>query len=136
MSCRPEEEFAQGPESQTLSETEHSVTPTKESRKHGASHADPDAADPECRSDEEEEFDAKKTRPPRHVLVYEVVKRWVTGERAVQDHKAIEAELDEMMREHLELSGQKKFSWISDSQYRSWRMEVCAHAYKQTRRQI
>ena len=48
-------------------------------------------------------------RPPRHVLVYEVVKRWVTGEKALLDHKAIEAELDEIMREHLELSGQKKF---------------------------
>ena len=79
MPCRPEEQFAQGPE------TEHPVTPTKESRNHGASHADQDAADPDRRSDEEEVLDAKKTRPSRHVLQYEVVKRWVTGERAVQD---------------------------------------------------
>ena len=46
MPCQPEEEFAQGPE------TEHPVTPTKESRNHGASHADPDAADPECRGNQ------------------------------------------------------------------------------------
>ena len=75
MPCRPEEQFAQGPE------TEHPVTPTKESLNHGVSHADPDAADPECRSDAEEELDAKNIRPPRHVLQYEVVKRWVTGDR-------------------------------------------------------
>ena len=100
MPCRPEEESAQGPE------PEH---PVKESRNHGASHADPDEADPDCRSDEEEVLDAKKTRPPRHVLVYEVVKRWVTGDRAVQDIKVINVELDEIMREHMELSGQKKF---------------------------
>ena len=46
MPYRPEEEFVQGPE------TEYPVTPTKESRNHGASHADPDAADPDRRSDE------------------------------------------------------------------------------------
>ena len=91
------------------SELPHPATPTKPSRNDGASHADSDAADPDPRSDEEEESGAKLIRPPRHVLQYEVVKRWVTGEKAVLDQKAIEAELDEIMREHLELSGQKTF---------------------------
>ena len=85
------------------------VTPTKQSRNDGASHADPDAEDPDQQSDQEEELGATKIRPPRHVLQYEVVKRWVTGEKALLDNAAIEAELDEIMREHLELSGQRKF---------------------------
>ena len=93
MPCRPEEQFAQGPE------TEHPVTPTKKSRNHGASHADPDAADPDRRSDQEEGLEAKKTRPPRHVLQYEVVKRWVTGERAVLSEAQIKTELEELMFE-------------------------------------
>ena len=49
------------------------------------SRADPYAEDP-CRlSDEEEGLGAKKSRPPRHVRKYEVVKRWVTSDRAVLD---------------------------------------------------
>ena len=73
MPCRPEEQFAQGPE------PEHPVTPTKPPRNDGASRADPYAEDPYRRSDEEEGLGAKKIRPPRHVLQYEVVPRWVTG---------------------------------------------------------
>ena len=40
---------------------------------------------------------------------YEVVKRWVTGERAVQSREVINAELEELMREYFKLSGQRKF---------------------------
>ena len=50
-------------------------------------------------------------RPPRHVLKYEVVKRWVTGERAEQDHVVIETQLETLMREYMELSGQRKVFW-------------------------
>ena len=48
-------------------------------------------------------------RPPRHVLTYEVVKRWVTGERAVLSDTQIKTELEELMYEPMELSGQRKF---------------------------
>ena len=39
-------------------------TPTKSAGNDGASHADPDAEDPDRGSDEEEELGAKKIRPP------------------------------------------------------------------------
>jgi hypothetical protein len=84
-------------------------TPTKSAGNDGASHADPDAEDPDRGSDEEEELGAKKIRPPRHVLTYEVVKRWVTGEKALQSSATIHAELEELCREFMELSGQRKF---------------------------
>ena len=82
---------------------------TKSAGNDGSGHADPDAEDPDRQSDEEEELGAKKIRPPRHVLQYEVVKRWVTGEKALQSREAIHAELEELCREFLELSGQKTF---------------------------
>ena len=83
MPCRPWEEEQQDPA------PKHPVTPTKASRNDGASHADSDAEDPATHSEEEEELGAKKIRQPRHVLKYEVVKRWVTGERAVLDEDEI-----------------------------------------------
>ncbi len=98
MPCRPEEEFAQGPE------PEHPVTPTKPTCNAGASHADPDAEGRETESDWEEDLGAKKRRPPRHVLKYVVVKRWVTGDRAEMDEDAIRSELETEMRELMELS--------------------------------
>ena len=67
-----------------VSEPPNPVTPTTPVRNDGASHADPYAADPNRLSDEEEGIGAKKPRPPRHVLQYEVVKRWVTGKRALR----------------------------------------------------
>jgi hypothetical protein len=73
MPCLPEEEFAQGPK------PEHPVTPTKPTLNDGASHADPDAKGRKTESDREEDLGAKKRKPPRHVLKYVVVKRWVTG---------------------------------------------------------
>ena len=78
-------------------EPDHPVTPTKPSRNDGASRADPYAEDPYRLSDEEEGLGATKIRPPRHVLKYEVVKRWVTGERAVLSEEQIEAELEDLM---------------------------------------
>ena len=87
MPCRPEEEFAQGPE------PEHPVTPTKPTRNARASHADPDAEGREPESDREQDLGAKKIRPPRHVLKYVVVKRWVTGDRAYMDEEQFEVNL-------------------------------------------
>ena len=103
MSCRPWEEPT------PVSEPPHPVTPTKPSGNDGASRADPYAADPYRLSDEEEGVGAKKIRPPRHVLQYEVVKRWVTGERAIMSNEQIRAELEEIMYAHMEMSGQRKF---------------------------
>ena len=76
---------------------EHPVTPTKPSRNDGASHADSDAKDLYCRSDEEEGLGVKKIRPPRHVLKYEVAKRWDTGERAALDDDKINSELEDLL---------------------------------------
>ena len=88
MSCRPWEEPTPD------SEPPHPVTPPRLSRNDGASRAHPDPEDPYRLSDEEEGIGAKKPRPPRRVLTYEVVKRWVTGERAVLDNDKINSELN------------------------------------------
>ena len=90
MSCRPWEEPTPD------SELPPPSTPTKPAGNDGASHADPDAEDPDRQSDQEEELGATKIRPPRHVLQYEVVKRWVTGEKALQSSATIHAELEEL----------------------------------------
>ena len=106
MPCRTWEEEQLDPA------PEHPVTPTKPTRNDGASHADPDAEGRETESDREEDLVAKKIRPPRHVLKYVVVKRWVTGDRAEMDEDAIRSELETEMRELMELSrqsGQRKF---------------------------
>ena len=105
MSYRPWEE------STLDSQPPHPVTPTKPSRNDGASRAHPYPEDPYRLSDEEEGLGAKKPRPPRHVLKYEVVKRWVAqaGDRAELDDDKINSELEDLMREHMELSGQQKF---------------------------
>ena len=103
MSYRPWEEPT------PVSEPENPITPTKPSRNDGASRADSDAEDPAAQSDEDEGIGAKKIRPPRHVLKYEVVKRWVTGDRAELDDDKINSELEDLMREHMKLSGQRKF---------------------------
>ena len=102
MPCRPWEESA------PVSEPDNPVMPTKPSHNDGASRADPYAEDPYRLSDEDEGLGAKKPRPPRHVLQYEIVKRWVTGERAELDDDKINSELEDLMREYMELSGQRK----------------------------
>ncbi len=88
---RPREEEQLDPE------PEHPNTPTKPTSKDGASHASPNAEVLETESERElrrreEEIGAKKIRPPRHVLKYVVVKRWVTGERAKINKDAIRSE--------------------------------------------
>ena len=91
-----------------VSEPENPVTPTKPCRNDGGSRADPYAEDPYRLSEEEEGLSVKKIRPPRHVLKYEVVKRWVTGERAMLSQDKIKAELEDLMCEYMDLSGQQK----------------------------
>ncbi len=103
MPCRPEEEEQLDPA------PEPPVTPTKPTCNAGASHAYPDAKVLENESDREEDLGVKKLRPPRHVLKYVVVKRWVTGERAEMDEDQIHSELEAEMRQLMELSGQRKF---------------------------
>jgi hypothetical protein len=44
-----------------------------------------------------------------HVLKYEFVKRWVTGEKAEKDEDDIQVELLEAICNMMELSGQRKF---------------------------
>ena len=102
MSYRPWEEPT------PVSEPPHPVTPTKPPPNDGASRAHPYPEDPYRLSDEEEGIGAKMPRPPRHVLQYEVVKRWITGERAIMSNEQIKAELEESMYEHMEMSGQRK----------------------------
>ena len=70
-------------EATPVSEPPNPVTPTEPSRNDGASRADSDAEDPAGQSDEEERLGAKKPLPPRHILQCEVVKRWITCDRAV-----------------------------------------------------
>ena len=86
MPCRPEEEFAQGPE------PPHPVTPTKLTGNDGGWHADPDAEISEGEGDLNEEVPQKRKRS-HTVLSYEVVKHWVTGERAEKDDDVIKTEL-------------------------------------------
>ena len=70
MPCRPWEEFAQGPE------PPNPATPTESTGNDGAGHADPDAEYSDAESDLEV---PQKRKRSRTILVYEVVKRWVTG---------------------------------------------------------
>ncbi len=83
MSCRSDKEEAQIPESP------NPITPTKPPRNDGAGYDNSDAEIPLTQSDEEEEERPKQKR--KHVVAeYELVKRWVTGERAVQPEEDIE----------------------------------------------
>ena len=83
-------------------------------------------------SDEEEELGAKKIRPPRHVLKYEVVQRWVTGERAEKDEDVITTELETLMREYVELSSQRQ----KITSNREAILEARVLAYRQTLHRI
>ncbi len=80
MPCQPDEQEDQD------SAPEHPVTPTKSTRNDGASHAGPNA---EVQETESERDKCKTIRPPRHILKYVVVKRWVTGIRAEMDEDQI-----------------------------------------------
>ena len=72
MPCRPSADFAQGPEPEN----------------DGAKLDDPDAEEPVVQSNDDEDLPQKQKRT-RHVLIYEVVKRWVTGERAVLHSRGV-----------------------------------------------
>ena len=100
MPCRPEEEFAQGPE------LPNPAMPTDSTGNAGAGHAEPDAEKSDAESDLEAPQKRKRTRT---ILSYEVVKRWVTGDRAELTEDEIKAELALEATKLMELSGQKKF---------------------------
>ena len=67
-----------------------------------------------------------------------VVQRWVTGDKAEKDEDEIQRELDVLMRELMELSGQRKFFGHKNNPTRDRQriMEARALAYRQTRHQI
>ncbi len=98
MSCRPLDK------EQLDSAPEDPLTPTKASRNDGTRYAYLIDEVPETESERDEELGAKKIRSQRHVFIDEVVKRWVTGERAKMDEDVIQSELDAAMRELMELS--------------------------------
>ena len=100
MPCRPEEEFAQGPD------PPNPAMPTDSTGNAGAGHAEPDAENSDAESDLEAPQKRKRTRT---ILSYEVVKRWVTGDRAELTEDEIKAELALEATKLMELSGQKKF---------------------------
>ena len=100
MPCRPEEEFAQGPD------PPNPAMPTDSTGNAGAGHAEPDAENSDAESDLEAPQKRKRTRT---ILSYEVVKRWVTGDRAELTEDEIKSELALEATKLMELSGQKKF---------------------------
>ena len=100
MPCRPEERFAQGPESH------HLVTPTKPTGNDGAGHATKDTENSDAESDLEV---PQKQKRFRTILRYAVVQRWVTGDRAELTDQEIQAQLKEEACKLMELSGQKGF---------------------------
>ena len=100
MPCRPEEESAQDPE------PPNPVMPTDSIGNAGAGHADPDAIN----SDDESDLEApQKPKRPHTILSYEIVQRWVNGDRAEFTDEEIHAELAVEATKLMELSGQRKF---------------------------
>ena len=78
------------------------VMPTESTGNDGAGHAEPDAEN----TDDESDLEApQKQKRPHTVLAYEVVKRWVTGDRAELTDQEIQAQL-----ELLEVEGWKHAS--------------------------
>ncbi len=93
------------------------MTPTKATRNDGAEDEETDAQVSGTESDLDEEL-LQKQRRTRTILKNEVVKRWVTGDRAEKDDAEIQVELETEMRNLMELSGQKKIqknSWTQGS---------------------
>jgi hypothetical protein len=70
------------------------VTPTKPPGNDGAGHDNQDANRPVTQSNENAELGLKQKRQ-RIVVVYRVVKQWVTGDRAEQPEGNSERELIE-----------------------------------------
>ncbi len=96
MPCRSDEVEPQ------ISESPNPVMPAKPPRNDGAGYDNSDAKFPLTQSDEEQEERPKQKRK-RVIAEYELVKRWVTGERAVQPEDDIERELIEEARELMHL---------------------------------
>ena len=95
MPCRPEERSAQSPEQP------NPVMTTESTGHDGAGHADPDAEN----SDSESDLEApQKQKRARTVLAYEVVQRWVTGDRAEFTEPEIQGELVVEASKLMELS--------------------------------
>ena len=101
MPCRPEERSAQSPE------PPNPAMPTDSTGNAGAGDAEPDAENAESGSDLEA---PQKRKRPRTVLSYEVVPRWVTGDRAELTEQEIQTQLEVEACKLMELSRQRKFS--------------------------
>ncbi len=97
MACWSDEEEAQIPE------PPNPITPTKLPRNDGACYDNTDAELQLTQSDEEEEGRSKQKRK-RVVAEYELVKQWVTGERAVLPDEDNERELFQKARQLMHLS--------------------------------
>ena len=107
------------------------MTPTKLTGNDGASHDDLDAKYSESEGDLDKELPQKQKRTST-VLAYEVVKRWVTGERAEKDDAGIQLELENEVHNLMELSRQKQFS-----SHKSLSSDLgLPHAYQQAQCQI
>ncbi len=103
--CRPWEEDVQI--TGLLPNPALPVTPTKPPGNDGAYHDNSDAGRSVTESDEEVELLPNKKR--KHVLAtYEVVQRWVTGDRAKQPEEGIERRILEHARLLMHLSRLKE----------------------------
>ena len=129
MPCRPDETFAQGPE------PPNPVMPSDSTGNDGAGHPDPDAENTDSESDLEA---PQKQKRARTVLAYEVVQRWVTGDRAELTDQEIQAQLEQAACKLMELSGQKRFPCHKslDSYIGVWTLEARTYAYRQAQFQI
>ena len=119
MPYRSDEEEAQIPGSP------NPVTPTKPPRNDGAGYDNSDAEFPLTQSDQEEEERSKQKRK-RVIAEYEAVKRWVTGEWAVQPEEDIERELLVEERELMHLSGLKNLHKGLDTDLHVWKKASAA----------
>ena len=122
MPCRSDEEEAQIPD------PHNPITPMKPPRNDGAGYDNSDAGIPLTQSDEEQEERLEQKRE-RVIAEYELVKRWVIGERAVLAEDDIERELFEEARESMHLSGLKKLPCHKglDTDLHLWKKASAGH---------
>jgi hypothetical protein len=95
----------------------NAVTPLKLLPNEGTGHDILDAESSERESDDDECEDEDPVPPKKRkrvVAEYVLVKRWITGERAVQPEEDIELKPLEEARKLMHLSGPKKTSWAID----------------------
>jgi hypothetical protein len=121
MPCRPEEESAQG------SEEPNPVTPTKRPRNAGAAHDNPDAENSECLYDSDQPVRTKKfsrvdkQKRERHLIVYEPIKRWLTGEKAEMDDSEMWFQVADEARKEMLIAGLKKAMHPKDTDLGFWK---------------